>query len=90
MAKSMYVTNISGVLAMKTTIHTSTQPAPKIELQKKTSEQAWNKVKLIGQKSPLKLKEVWEIRIKSKLANNLRGLALFNLAIFYQSLTVGK
>ena len=37
--------------------------------------------KLIGQKPPLKLKEVWGIRIRLQLAGKLRDLALFNLAI---------
>lgn len=41
----------------------------------------WNKGKLIGQKSPLKLKEIWAIRIRLQLANRTRDLALFNLAI---------
>lgn len=41
----------------------------------------WNKGKLIGQKPPLKLKEVWAIRIRLQLANRIRDLALFNLAI---------
>jgi integrase len=42
---------------------------------------AWNKGKLIGQKPPLKLKEIWAIRIRLQLAHRLRDLALFNLAI---------
>ncbi|MEE9158141.1 MAG: tyrosine-type recombinase/integrase [Gammaproteobacteria bacterium] len=41
----------------------------------------WNKGKLIGQKPPLKLKEIWAIRIRLQLAHRLRDLALFNLAI---------
>jgi integrase len=41
----------------------------------------WNKGKLIGQKSPLKLKEIWAIRIRLQMAKNTRELALFNLAI---------
>lgn len=41
----------------------------------------WNKGKLIGQKPPLKLKEIWAIRIRLQLAGRLRDLALFNLAI---------
>lgn len=41
----------------------------------------WNKGKLIGQKSPLKLKEIWAIRIRLQMAGNTRELALFNLAI---------
>ena len=41
----------------------------------------WNKGKLVGQKPPLKLKEIWAIRIRLQIANKLRELALFNLAI---------
>jgi len=41
----------------------------------------WNKGKLIGQKPPLKLKEIWAIRIRLQIANRIRDLALFNLAI---------
>jgi hypothetical protein len=42
----------------------------------------WNKGKLICQKSPLKLKEIWAIRIRRlQIAKNTRELALFNLAI---------
>ena len=41
----------------------------------------WNKEKLVGQKPPLKLKQVWAIRIRLQIADNVRDLALFNLAI---------
>ena len=41
----------------------------------------WNKGKLIGQKPPLKLHEIWSIRIRLEVANRIRDLALFNLAI---------
>jgi integrase len=41
----------------------------------------WNKGKLIGQKAPLKLKEIWSIRVRLELSNRTRDLALFNLAI---------
>ena len=41
----------------------------------------WNKGKLVGQKPPLKLKEIWSIRIRLQIANRKRDLALFNLAI---------
>jgi hypothetical protein len=41
----------------------------------------WNKGKLLGQKPPLKLKEIWAIRIRLQLARRARELALFNLAI---------
>lgn len=41
----------------------------------------WNKGRLLGQKRALKLKEVWSIRTRLELENNIRELALFNLAI---------
>jgi len=41
----------------------------------------WNKGKLVGQKPPLKLKEIWAIRIRLQIANKVRDLALFNLAL---------
>lgn len=41
----------------------------------------WNKGKLTGQKAPLKLKDIWAIRIRLQLDHKFRNLALFNLAI---------
>jgi integrase len=41
----------------------------------------WNKGKLVGQKAPLKLKEIWAIRVRLELGRRIRDLALFNLAI---------
>ncbi len=41
----------------------------------------WNKGKLIGQQPPLKLKEIWAIRIRLQLDHRTRDCALFNLAI---------
>jgi len=41
----------------------------------------WNKGKLVGQKAPLRLKEIWAIRIRLQLAQRARELALFNLAL---------
>lgn len=41
----------------------------------------WNKGKLVGQKAPLKLKEIWAIRVRLQLAQRRRELALFNLAL---------
>jgi integrase len=41
----------------------------------------WNRDKLIGQKPPLKLREVWAIRVRLQLHVRLRDLAMFNLAI---------
>ena len=45
------------------------------------SRTTWNKGKLVGQKSPLKLKEIWAIRIRLQLNRDIRDLALFNIAI---------
>jgi hypothetical protein len=41
----------------------------------------WNKGKLVGQKEPLKQREIWAIRIRLQLQRDARELALFNLAI---------
>ena len=41
----------------------------------------WNKGKLLGLRPPLKLKEVWAIRIRLQLGHRVRDLALFDLAI---------
>ncbi len=41
----------------------------------------WNKGRLIGQRPPLRLRDIWAIRIRLQLANRVRDLALFNLAI---------
>lgn len=43
--------------------------------------EAWNKHKLIGQKLPFKLKEIWAIRVRLQMQNRLRELALLNLGI---------
>lgn len=45
------------------------------------SRPAWNSGKLVGQKAPLKLKEVWAIRVRLQLAGDIRQMALFDLAI---------
>lgn len=41
----------------------------------------WNKGKLVGQKAPLKLKDIWAIRVRLQLGHKVRELALFNLAL---------
>lgn len=43
--------------------------------------QPWNKGRLVGQKRPLKPRDVWTIRARLEFASNKRDLALFNLAI---------
>jgi hypothetical protein len=41
----------------------------------------WNKGKLIGQKAPLKLRDIWAIRIRLQMSHRVRELALFDLAL---------
>jgi integrase len=41
----------------------------------------WNKGRLIGQKRPLRPRDVWAIRVRLQLEKRKRDLALFNLAI---------
>lgn len=45
------------------------------------TREAWNKGKLVGQKPPLKPKDIWAIRIYLQNAHQVRDLAMFNLAI---------
>ncbi len=42
---------------------------------------AWNRGRIIGQKRPLLPKHVWAIRVRLELANRIRDLALFNMAV---------
>ena len=49
--------------------------------QFQNNREPWNKGKLVGQKAPLKLREIWAIRIRLQLSRKVRDLALFNLAI---------
>lgn len=41
----------------------------------------WNKGRLVGQKAPLRLKDIWTIRIRLQLGSRTRELALFNPGI---------
>jgi integrase len=51
------------------------------DLRVVVAREPWNKGKLVGQKSPLRLKDIWAIRIRLQLAHQTRELALFNLAV---------
>jgi integrase len=46
-----------------------------------TPKPSWNKGKLVGQKLPLKLEEIWSIRTRLDISNNHRELTMFNLAL---------
>ena len=52
--------------AMDQSIHVATRKTP------------WNKGKLVGQKAPLKLKDIWAIRVRLQIGHRARELALFN------------
>lgn len=41
----------------------------------------WNNGRLTGQKAPLRLKDVWAIRVRLQLMRRTRELALFDLAL---------
>ncbi|MPQ93284.1 tyrosine-type recombinase/integrase [Thioclava sp. JE_KL1] len=47
----------------------------------RAKRQAWKKGRLVGQKRPLLPKHVWAIRVRLEIADKVRDLALFNLAI---------
>jgi len=50
-------------------------------LSKLQTNNPWNKGKLIGQKAPLTMQEIWSIRMRLQDEDRKRDLALFNLAI---------
>jgi integrase len=41
----------------------------------------WNKGKIVGQKAPFKLKDIWALRVHLQMKRRVRELALFNLGI---------
>lgn len=43
--------------------------------------QPWNKGKLVGQKAPLKVKDIWAIRIRLQIQRRIRDLALSDRGI---------
>lgn len=41
----------------------------------------WNKGKIVGQKAPFKLKDIWALRVRLQMQSRMRELALFNQGI---------
>ena len=41
----------------------------------------WNKSKIVGQKAPFKVKDIWTLRVRLQMESRVRELALFNLGI---------
>ena len=44
-----------------------------------TRREPWNKGKIVGQKAPLKLKDIWALRVRLQMERRVQELALFNL-----------
>src|SRR5246127_408971 len=67
----------TGLVSEEITMLTGNQPLPRL------ARTPWNRGHLIGQKRPLKPKDVWAIRVRLQLQlqGRKRDLALFNLAI---------
>jgi site-specific recombinase XerC len=49
--------------------------------ERQAARAAWSKGKLVGQKAPLKQKDVWVIRIRLQIEKRVRELALLDLGI---------
>ena len=45
------------------------------------AQNAWHDRHVRGPKLPLKLKEIWGVRIRLQLTGDIRGLALFDLGL---------
>ena len=52
-----------------------------ISSRSRTGHTPWNKGKLVGQKLPLKLWEIWTVRTRLQMAAKTSEIALFNFAI---------
>lgn len=46
-----------------------------------SSREPWNKGKIVGQKAPFQLKDIWALRVRLQMEGRVRDLALFNLGI---------
>ncbi|MEO9077893.1 MAG: tyrosine-type recombinase/integrase [Rhodanobacter sp.] len=53
----------------------------KTSIQSPMGQKPRNKGRLVGQKAPLRLRDIWAIRVRLQLRHATRDLALFNLAI---------
>ena len=48
---------------------------------KAVHHEPWNKGKIFGQKAPVKVKDIWALRVRLQMESRVRELALFNLGI---------
>jgi integrase len=51
------------------------------ESSNKSHHEPWNKDKLVGQKAPFKLKEIWAIRVRLQIEHRVRELDMFDLGL---------
>src|SRR5450830_1736562 len=61
----------------------STEKEPIMDQPNESTQhrEPWNKGKLVGQKSPFKLKEIWAIRVRLQVEHRVRELAMFDLGL---------
>ena len=45
----------------------------------------WNKGKIVGQKAPFNLRDIWALRVCFQTENRVRELALSNLSVGFPS-----
>lgn len=50
-------------------------------IETRIHREPWNKGKLVGQKAPFKLKDIWALRVRLQMEGRVRELALLNLGI---------
>jgi integrase len=48
---------------------------------KAACREPWNKGKIVGQKAPFKVKDIWALRARLHMEDRVRELAIFNLGI---------
>ena len=49
--------------------------------QSRVCASPWNKGKIVGQKAPFKVRDIWAIRVRLQMQSRRRELALFNLGL---------
>lgn len=70
-----------ATIALVTHPYPSTRGGHVTKIIATRSRQPWSKGKLVGQKPPLRQRDIWAIRVRLQIAERTRDLALFNLAI---------
>jgi hypothetical protein len=58
-----------------TPFHIAKEPVMDHFVSIRSHREPWNKGKLVGQKAPLKLKDIWAIRVRLQISDRARDLA---------------